>query len=489
MTGSPTTLASLARCLTCITPAQMKSVRNSVLNQIAFAGLAPNLILPGSKYAGIGVEFDVTVQANTTYLIVWGSNELSMTLCGVNYPSPGAGQRTTVFTGSCTVMQFFGTFAGTTVTARVEKTNPAVNPPVPTGLTFLMNTGATQATATWNAPPAGVTSTEVWTSSDNVTYTLAATVNAPGTSAVVTMPAPTSAGNFWAKLRANVTGKGSSGFTTAVGCYDAVTSAWALQVITNGGTAMAAATIGGVDEFVRGLKATTVWAKMIIVNVFANEPNINAALTALIQPAGGRQPWTMTPSQANPAWTPNGWVANNGGNFKTLQTGIIMNATAVTNANAGSSIYVYNNPNFIGTNADGGCGQAPGPPYMEYTTCSQLHAHAYLWDNNNIDWTTFDNSTLPGFYSFSRVATNDFRMYFANSLNAFSQVGQNLTNTVTNPPNTEMYFAGANAVGGTHTSNKTISFQALHLGLSSSETQTLYNAVQTLRTRFGGGFR
>ncbi len=60
--------------------------------------------------------------------------------------------------------------------------NNATTPPgcsVPTGLTAVWQL-STQTIVTWDVPPAGIVSTQVWRSSDNVTFILAATVAAPG---------------------------------------------------------------------------------------------------------------------------------------------------------------------------------------------------------------------------------------------------------------------------------------------------------------------
>lgn len=194
---SPADLVAAAKCFSCIPKKARRPVKIYLLCGIANVGSFGLNLIPNNATYGGTAEFDLTVLANTPYVIVWGSNELSMTLCGVNYPSPGAGGMTVVFTAACTVMQFFGTFAGTTVTAKVHVTRALI--PIPTGFTFAINAGGATETATWNNPNlAYVTYSELWTSTDGVTYSLASTVNFP--TATTTIAAPAN-GNIYAKVR------------------------------------------------------------------------------------------------------------------------------------------------------------------------------------------------------------------------------------------------------------------------------------------------
>lgn len=173
--GSPS-IASImagAKCLTCLSTARLEEI---FLKQLC-AGLTTNLIPNGSRY-GPTAEFDLVVLANTSYLITWGANDLSVTICGTSYSSTGTGTTLVVNTGACTLMQFFGTFAGTTVTVQVNKIPMPV--PTPTGFTWTISAGI--ATAAWDTPPAGISTTEVWISLDGVSYSLASAVVNPGTS-------------------------------------------------------------------------------------------------------------------------------------------------------------------------------------------------------------------------------------------------------------------------------------------------------------------
>lgn len=196
-----------AACFMCLSTTRLDEIYLYLLCQ----GIATNIIPPGSTYGpGATPEFDLNVASFTTYTIMWGANDLYVLICGVRYNSTGAGTSIIVFTKNCTLMQFFGTFAGTTVTARVMPNPAHPVPATPTGFTWAIS-GA-NAVAGWNAPPVGVVNTEVWTSADGVTYTLAGTVAAPGTS--FSTAAPTTPNVLWAEIRFIDSQNGYSTFTT-----------------------------------------------------------------------------------------------------------------------------------------------------------------------------------------------------------------------------------------------------------------------------------
>ena len=208
----PQSLNAAAKCFTCIPDALKGQVNIYLLNQIA-AGAAVSLIPSGSVY-GAGGQFNLSVIPNTLYNVCWGVNETSVQLpvSGQIIPSTGAGTCSLVCTYGDAVMQFFGTAQGLSVTAKVTLSAiPCV--PRPTGFTFLNNSDFATARATWDVPPAGIAYTELWTAPDpfGFSFTLAATVNAPGTTASVAQPA---VANFkWGIVRWVNTSGQKSGFT------------------------------------------------------------------------------------------------------------------------------------------------------------------------------------------------------------------------------------------------------------------------------------
>lgn len=99
------------------------------------------------------------------------------------------------------------------------------------------------------------------------------------------------------------------------------------------------------------------------------------------------------------------------------------------------------------------------------------------------------SSKGAGFYSENRVDASNHFCYYAKSSTAFgvgfSRTGVTNVNT---PPQVAFLFAGYNTNGAKNASGSRYSFFAIHDALTSAQAQTLYNAVQAMRTSFGGGF-
>ena len=210
---NPQALMNNSKCLNdCLGVFTLMSIRAYLLCQLALNGVGgPNLIPGGSIF--VGGQFNINVIPNTLYNVCWGANETSVQLpvSGQIIPSTGFGTCSQICTHGDSVMEFFGA-AGATVTAKLTLSAiPCV--PRPTGFTFLNNSDFATAQATWDVPPAGIAYTELWTAPDpfGFSFTLAATVNAPGTTASVAQPA---VANFkWGIVRWVNTSGQKSGFT------------------------------------------------------------------------------------------------------------------------------------------------------------------------------------------------------------------------------------------------------------------------------------
>lgn len=187
MNCSPANLASQASCYkSCLSPGSIAAIKNYLLCAIVnVGGIGANLIPTGASYSG-GGSYTLTISPNTTYAITWGANDTSATVGGTSYPSTGAGTQTTFYSSGNTTITFFGT-GGSTVTAMLRLAPK--NVPILTGLAVTLNGTGTALTVTWDSPPSQITSTNVYTSPDQITWTLAATVASPGTSSSVPPPA------------------------------------------------------------------------------------------------------------------------------------------------------------------------------------------------------------------------------------------------------------------------------------------------------------
>jgi len=102
------------------------------------------------------------------------------------------------------------------------------------------------------------------------------------------------------------------------------------------------------------------------------------------------------------------------------------------------------------------------------------------------------NANWLGFLSGNRTSYANSAVYKASSTVPFVQIastGANNTNQGTFVTPVIFVFANNNGANAPlQISSRRLSFAAHHLGLSSSEAQTFFNAIQALRTAFGGGF-
>lgn len=168
------------------------------------------------------------------------------------------------------------------------------------------------------------------------------------------------------------------------------------------------------------------------------------------------------------------------------ETGLNLNTVLANDTSNGVSFYVT----LDNTNAGNGiCGNALIVPQ------SGLIAW-YRHTSNNSGCTDFSIASLLasaarvlGFQSFNRTANNVLRFYRASSINPFGLVVQDNTVNATARPNVASFPVWGHSVDSalTGTFDGRCSFYALHLGLTQTEDQALYNAVQALRTTFGGG--
>ncbi len=198
-----------------------------------------------------------------------------------------------------------------------------------------------------------------------------------------------------------------------------------------------------------------------------------------------------------------GYIGQPGNNFG-LDPQIDIITAYSNDISAGITIYNMSGDNSASAgqgNGDFGCFSGLGP----------LNEFA-LWSNagNNAQFSCWNDSTggqvtgaLPvsnfsGYVSGNRVGTNDLRLFCANSGNAHAQIGSTVVtasssgradapSTFNKPFIYTENFQNYNGLPIAH-SGKRLSFVALHLGLTSSQSQKFYNRIQTLRMAFGGGF-
>lgn len=347
--------------------------------------------------------------------------------------------------------------------------------------------------AIWDAPPANVTTVEIWTSTDNVTYALAGTVAPPVASFNLT-PAATGAILF-VKVRWCVAGTcGAFGGPARV---PGTVANWAARVLVNGGAAVSTATLASHDAFWLSLFDNGLDVQINACCTFCNDSLI-AAITPFIKNAGN-DPWT-----------------NNGGNFvlgdlsvngltgnainKVLDTGVVPTTAwqntgnnANANTSGGISIYTFT-VGSVSSGVDVGSASNAAAVTIELSAIfTPTASNLTFFDFTNITNGRISvvNAGWKGFLSGNRTSGSASALYEASSVQAFTTLGTDATNQIGNAmPTVSFCCHGFKSSVGVATANsdRTISFAALHFGLTSAQAQNYFNAVQALRVALGGGF-
>jgi hypothetical protein len=236
--------------------------------------------------------------------------------------------------------------------------------------------------------------------------------------------------------------------------------------------------------FVDTLNAAGVWSKMLDVNMFAPDSLIACQTPLLV--TDGTNLWANFNFVAGDL-TVSGLQGSAGGG-KYLNSTIDPNARFATPATVypGLTFYVSTTP------ADGNWCE------MSWTQ-NQFSLYAGFAGTAFFDCYGTTNGRLSvananwrGFFSGNRTSAANSALYKASSTVPFASIASTAANnTLMNVTAGKHIFIFANNNGADaplQNSSRQLSFAAYHFGLSAADCQTFYNAVQALRTAFGGGF-
>jgi hypothetical protein len=259
--------------------------------------------------------------------------------------------------------------------------------------------------------------------------------------------------------------------------------------------ALSKVSVVALNKFVKGLRSDNVWPKMREVNCFPYAGVGSFAIATaplLLGPSGANSGLYQWSNRAgaflDSDFTIDGVAGN--GTTKGFVTGIQPTLTFSSANSAGLTVYTSTNTT---TGYDAGAFNLAGTALFGIGSDSGNTFNSDCWDPAVNSSLTPASPGLAGFYSMSRISATDFRNYFANSTNAFAQKAVNAT------PSAQTWFGGAanddlivcgvqfNGTMVAPTARR-ISFFAAHEGLTATETQLLFNRVQTLRMSLGGGF-
>ncbi len=268
---------------------------------------------------------------------------------------------------------------------------------------------------------------------------------------------------------------------------------WARDVTNFGGAAISVNTSNALRTFRQGLDTDSLLYKMIAVNPLVPD-NLTAARMPIVW-QGGLQLWTNTAfGESN--LTVNGLTGN--GTTKYLGTGLnpaVLGYAAFGSSNAGVSTLVYTNPAVAASGGEiefGGAGSSASSSFGLQIFQGTIYWYCWKFININTNYMNRVSATggtnTSGFFSGNRTASNAFAFYWVT--NNVHNVATNSTvlETSGTPTITNMFaFANAAPAGVGSFSTRTVSFMALHSGLTQTENSNLWYRVAILRTNLGGG--
>lgn len=265
---------------------------------------------------------------------------------------------------------------------------------------------------------------------------------------------------------------------------DCFAADWARRVQNNGGARPSQATINAAGVFWNALETAGIRSKMKALNFIAPDSLI-AAITPFIK-GPGLDPWTNTAFVAGDL-SVNGLAGN--GSSKYLDTGFNGSTHINTSLNAGVSYYTPNltgaanaSRMVFGSFSDGGLTDFyQTPHHSAANTASGIGG----WSGTNqINVATRGS----GFYSANRTNNTTHKLYFAGGATAHLEIGSaaGAANTALNATCPAFAVKHAAAIEQYYTHR--LSFLAVHLGLTESESSALYDAVTALRVALGGGY-
>lgn len=261
---------------------------------------------------------------------------------------------------------------------------------------------------------------------------------------------------------------------------------WAARVVQNGGAAPSGATITAIQTFLTSI--ASIRSKIYHLNVIAPD-SIIAMRTPLIRDFGYGVWVPVTVGTGAPEiLNTGGWQSYVDASNGTLYD-IGVNPSLIPSFNIGNGGMSLYEPEAVVPSFQfqlGGSITAAVPRFQMGIDGPLILGQIY---DTGSKLQIVHGGAAGGFLMCSRTAINVLTAYFANSGNAWASVGSSAVANSALPPNLNMASGGVFVVGsGYFLANQRLSFMAVHDGLSSAEGQILFNAVQALRTSFGGGF-
>lgn len=352
---------------------------------------------------------------------------------------------------------------------------PPTVPPTPTGFAFASNITFTFVVATWDIPPAGVVSTELWTSTDNITFNLAQTLGAPTATANVAIPAIGS--SIYAKIRA-INGAGNSAFTSVL---QFTHTDWETRANTNSGVAILAASKAVQNNLYSALANASILSKMINVGFFENASGNHVAicLTPIIHTTGGNA-WTNS-SMGDGMVGVNG-VNATGGPGVGARPGLA-GTDFPSDSNGGLTLYAFTGAEVLNAYAAGYTNNL-GTVALAIQIQTGGNVRAKMWNDTSLISLA---SPGAGYYSLNRTGAAALNLYYAKVATPHASIGSSAAASGSRSANFIDFFS-VNAfenIPELFTVNNTLRLIAAHQGLTAAESLAFYNAIVAAITFLG----
>jgi hypothetical protein len=338
----------------------------------------------------------------------------------------------------------------------------------PSGFSFASNTTFSNIVAAWNPVPAP---TQLYTSSDGVSYSLAQTLGPGVTSANVAVPSVGS--TVYAKIISGGTSSSALQFTR---------TDWETRVIANLGTPLAFS-LATQNNLYSALANVGILSKMINVGFFENNSgnSIRICLTPIIKTIGTNV-WSNI-NMGDGMMGANG-VTPTGGPGVGARPGILGTDFPSDN-DGGYTVYAFTGAEVLNACSLGYTNNA-GSISTAFQIQTGGNTRAALWNDTS---RIVVPSNGAGYYSLNRTGAAALNLYYAKTATAHASIGSSAAAAGSRNSNFVDFFS-VNAfeagIPELFTVNNTLRLLAVHHGLTQAESLLFYNAIVSAITFFGG---
>lgn len=253
-------------------------------------------------------------------------------------------------------------------------------------------------------------------------------------------------------------------------------------------------TINALDKFVKGCKSDGIWIKMIEVNcvlwINGGANNVMLAMAPLLIGPQGEPVLGVAWTNANfieANATINGLVGVPASITRAI-TAIQPANTFKSQNNAGISMYVSQWTATLNTIEMGMFDPDGLKALFLVTNDSANKFEGGMWYNGTVN-ILVPTTGLAGYYSLNRLTSTDLKAYFANSGNAFAQIGSSAvaSTAIPNTNHVNIWACASPADSGISFTDRRVSYISFHDGFTAAESQLEFNRVQQLRIDLNGG--